>query len=191
MRGGRSASVVWGALVTVALTSCGVPAWDVAHRTLVELGNATNVVDRVVRARMPASYDDAERFVVEQVVADVEAYRACVQRVAEGEDVTCERPRTAAEYMAEWGELVGPWRAAIEALDAARDALVVAEHAIIVWRALREEPGNWGEICGLLGTTQERLTHALTACEVDVPVAWETMRPLLAPVCEWAVEVIR
>jgi len=182
-------------LVALAfLAGCGAQLWDIAHVGLSAVARATVVTDTVVRSQMPADYDREEHHIIEQATADLVAYRECLVQQGTsvstgGTPLACEAPPSIETYVARWETEVGPWRQTIQALDSMRAALLIAEAIVETWRDTQEQPSNWNAICRAIGVAQEQITEALRACDVEIPELWDTIRPLLEPVCSWVVEI--
>jgi len=171
----------------VATSACAKP-WNTANTALEATAQAVVATDEMVAENMTEDHEAARARVVEAARAALAEWEAC--EADESRDDCGDRP-TVAQFMEQYDEdeRVQTWGTVTLALEELREALIVAQAAVGVWRDTQEQPGNWSVICEGLDTTRGAVIRAIEAAGVEVPDQYERMSEYLLPVCNLIVNV--
>jgi hypothetical protein len=166
--------------IALLLAGCAKP-WNTANTALEAAAMAAAATDELVAANMGGDHETARARVVEEARAALAEWEACG---AAGRTDCGARP-TVEQFMAEFraDEAVARWETATLALEELREALIIAQAGVTIWRDTQEEPGNWSTICAGLHTTQGAVVRAIEATGVEVPNQYETALNQLGTVC--------
>lgn len=156
------------ALLALTFIGCAHP-WNTAHTALEAVAEAANTVDEIAVVALETSGDaeEARALVVAQAQADVEAGTAA----------------SVEEYLERYDEQMENWRAVSTSLVTIREALILAEASLEVWRSTRERPREWEAICEQVGVAAASLTRLLDELEVEQAENWRRAQGYLEPVC--------
>lgn len=95
-------------------------------------------------------------------------------------------PPPCADWRERYREEMAPWARAVEGLEAAHAALLLAQSGLDVWVATGELPGSWTATCTAAGEAVSALVELLGAVGVEVPAMLAEAGPAVSALCRVA-----
>lgn len=143
---------------------------DTSQEILIQVGQMTADLDRIVARRMNQAADQ----VMEEVEQEVEARDAVVDRCITDSDEECPEELDGFQL---YRERMDGWYRLVSSIETLAGVLHVWEEVNDAWRVSGQRPPNWEEVvCRPIGTSVETVMNLLTELDVEIP---ESVRNIL------------
>jgi len=156
---------------------------DTSQEILIQVGQMTADLDRIVARRMSQAADQAMGEVEEQVEARSVVVDHCIT------DTDDECPEELDGFQL-YREKMDNWYRLVSAIETLAGVLHVWEEVNDAWRASGQRPTNWEEVvCRPVGTATETVMNLLTDLDVEIPASVRNILGRTEELCQLGVIV--